>query len=325
MASRESLQFREQFLEDSRLYMLSENKADFMYRHVGIAHYQTVLDVGCGTGYFTRHIARFMQGTGHTVGTDLNPNLLVAARRLSKEAEISNIDFREADALDLPYGSETFDLTICHFLLSVLHEPIAAIKEMTRVTKTHGRVAAVEPCLGAMTAYYADQPRLSDLLSRIRRVKSIVQWKLKRINENIGAELPRIFRAQGLSNVQTEILAMLWWSSPPFHSSEMTNTVESWYKRRMLSLSNPGDQAVIERYGSQTAAASALRITGQQLNDDPIIAAYEEQGISAQDLLECRELRVQYLEGILKSKEQDKFVEAFEIIPVFAVTGVKNE
>ena len=89
-----------------------------------------VLDVGCGTG---THLALYSAiGCGVT-GVDLNPDMLArAASRLGSEA-----DLREADATDLPFDDETFDVAIG---MLVLHEMSpsdrsAVLCEMARVAR----------------------------------------------------------------------------------------------------------------------------------------------------------------------------------------------
>lgn len=60
-------------------------------------------------------------------------------------AGVANIDFQQADVLDrLPFEDETFDVVHCHQMLAHLPRPSDALREMLRVTKLGGIVAARE-------------------------------------------------------------------------------------------------------------------------------------------------------------------------------------
>lgn len=90
-----------------------------------------VLDVGCGTGEFTRVVAA--ETDGRVVGIDRDPSLL------------ADVDCRvvRGDALHLPFSEDSFDLVVCQALLVNLPDPTAAVREFARVSR--GTVAAVEP------------------------------------------------------------------------------------------------------------------------------------------------------------------------------------
>ncbi|MBR0714548.1 class I SAM-dependent methyltransferase [Bradyrhizobium liaoningense] len=103
----------------------------------GIAAGQNVLDVGCGTGVTTVTAAR----RGAKVrGLDLSPVLLERARENAALAKL-DIDFREGDAEDLPYGNGEFDTVISQFGHMFAPRPEVAVSEMLRVLKPGGIIA----------------------------------------------------------------------------------------------------------------------------------------------------------------------------------------
>jgi ubiquinone/menaquinone biosynthesis C-methylase UbiE len=88
----------------------------------------SVIDVGCGTGYFARRFAL----DGHRVtGIDRDPGMLVVARR-ARTAEESYV---EADALALPFGEGEFDYCVSVAALCFMADEAAALAEMLRVTR----------------------------------------------------------------------------------------------------------------------------------------------------------------------------------------------
>ena len=108
-----------------------------LVRHAGVTRGMRVLDVGCGTGVVAITAAR----AGATVSAiDLTPALLERARENARTAEVS-IDFREADAEELPFADGEFDAVLSQFAHMFAPRPEAAVREMLRVLKPSGTLA----------------------------------------------------------------------------------------------------------------------------------------------------------------------------------------
>lgn len=89
---------------------------------------ETLLDVGCGTGWFTRHFAQ--QGL-HVTGLDSNPEWLAYARANSAPA----LRWVEGDALDLPFPDASFDHVLSIAALCFVADEQKAVAEIVRVAK----------------------------------------------------------------------------------------------------------------------------------------------------------------------------------------------
>lgn len=90
---------------------------------------ESLLDVGCGTGYFTRALAA---ATGAPVtGIDINPDWIAYARRRNS----TNVTYEVADARALPYEAASFDLVMSITALCFIEEERAAVREMLRVAR----------------------------------------------------------------------------------------------------------------------------------------------------------------------------------------------
>lgn len=125
-----------------------------------------VLDVGCGPGTITTDLAEYVR-PGHVLGVDNVDEPLEIARE--EAAERDNVSFRRADvyALDFPAGS--FDVVHAHQVLQHLSDPVAALREMRRVCKPGGLVAARDADYGSMT-WFPDNQGLDDWLRLYDRV-----------------------------------------------------------------------------------------------------------------------------------------------------------
>ncbi len=100
---------------------------------------QHVLDLACGTGAVTREVARSCR-PGSLTGADMTAEMLDVAR---KRAEQTGIVARwvEADALNLPFADNAFDLAYCQQALQFFPDRVATLRELRRVLKDGSRVA----------------------------------------------------------------------------------------------------------------------------------------------------------------------------------------
>ncbi len=109
----------------------------------GIAH----LDVAAGTGEPGLTIAG-LAPKGKITITDLAPGMLDVAKKNAAGRGITNVEFREADAGNLPFDDATFDSLTCRFGFMFFPDTAQAAREFARVLRPGGRVAAsvwVEP------------------------------------------------------------------------------------------------------------------------------------------------------------------------------------
>lgn len=90
---------------------------------------ESLLEVGSGTGYFTRALSSLIGGM--TVGIDLDPERVAYARGRGGD----NVSYVIADSLELPYPDESFDLVVSVAALCFTKDARAAVQEMLRVSR----------------------------------------------------------------------------------------------------------------------------------------------------------------------------------------------
>ena len=97
-----------------------------------------ILDVGCGTGALVQHLAGLTRQS-HIVGIDLSQPFIESCRSRFADRRIS---FDVGSALELPYPDAAFDGALSLLVIMLLPEPGRAAREMRRVTRAGGTVAA---------------------------------------------------------------------------------------------------------------------------------------------------------------------------------------
>ena len=128
---------REVWANFAPLEAITTPAAAHLVRHAGVKAGLGVLDVGCGTGVVAITAARM---GARVAGVDLTPQLLERARENSRIAELE-IDWREADAEELPFPDSQFDIVLSQFAHMFAPRPEVAVSEMLRVLKPGGTIA----------------------------------------------------------------------------------------------------------------------------------------------------------------------------------------
>lgn len=129
---------------------------------------RTVLDVGCGPGTITADFAARV-APGRVTGVDAAAGVLDRARVTAAERGLSNVTFAVADVHRLAFPDATFDVVHAHQVLQHLADPVGALREMRRVCRPGGVVAARDADYAAM-AWYPRVPGLDAWLTTYQAV-----------------------------------------------------------------------------------------------------------------------------------------------------------
>ncbi|MGY5876313.1 MAG: methyltransferase domain-containing protein [Candidatus Thorarchaeota archaeon] len=155
----------------------------------------TVLDAGCGTGAVTRRIARRI-APSNAVGVDLDVFFITKARELATNEGIENIEFEVGNITDLQFSDTIFNLSYGRLVLMHVRDPVKAVSELRRVTKSGGVVAISDTDDDAMLIY-PPIPKSTELKN-----KSIEWMKTKGVDRHIGKRLYSIFHQAGLKSIK---------------------------------------------------------------------------------------------------------------------------
>lgn len=102
-----------------------------------------VLEIGCGPGYFSPAVARYLTRGSLTLFDYQDAMLDIAEARL-KARGLSNYTRRQGDATALPFADKTFDAAFMITVLGEVGDADAALREAARVLKPGGRLSITE-------------------------------------------------------------------------------------------------------------------------------------------------------------------------------------
>jgi ubiquinone/menaquinone biosynthesis C-methylase UbiE len=121
-----------------------------------------VADIGAGTGFYSRRLARAVAPSGKVYANDIQPEMLERLKELAAKEGISNIVTVLCTETDLKLPAGTFDWVL---LVDVYHEfqqPEVMLEEIRQALKPNGRVALVEYRLeGSSASHISLEHRMS--------------------------------------------------------------------------------------------------------------------------------------------------------------------
>jgi len=145
----------------SHRWRTAENAAGYLLGELRPG--MTLLDVGCGPGTITADLAGLV-APGHVTALEVTADALALAAEEAGRRGLTNIDFVVGDAQRLDFPDDSFDVVHAHQVLQHLGDPVQALREMRRVCRPGGIVAARDSDYAAFT-WYPEVPELEAWLA----------------------------------------------------------------------------------------------------------------------------------------------------------------
>jgi len=171
-----------------------------LFNSLNITRGSRVLETGSGTGAVAGDLSRGRPGTWY--GCDIREDYSNAASRF-----FPTLKFLSADVHTLPFPGSVFEIVFCHYFLLWVEDPLSCLKEMRRVTKPGGTIAALaEPDYGGRLDYPENFSQLKEL--------QIAGLKEKGADPFLGRKLASLFQKAGIQHVQAGVYQGSW-KAPP--------------------------------------------------------------------------------------------------------------
>jgi ubiquinone/menaquinone biosynthesis C-methylase UbiE len=124
---------------------------------------ERVLELGCGGGYYTHEVARFVGLTGRVCAIDISPDQITAAQ--ARCAEFPWVECREADIAAPPYGNAEFDVVFAVQALEYLPKLDDALRQIHRILRPGGRLIVLATDWSSAVWYSENAPRMQRMLA----------------------------------------------------------------------------------------------------------------------------------------------------------------
>ncbi len=161
----------------------------------GVAIGQRVLDVGCGPGALTSELVRRL-GPAAVTAVDPSEPFVAAARE-----RLPGVSVERATAEQLPFPDQSFDAALAQLVVHFMPDPVAGLREMARVTRERGVVAA------CVWDHAGGQGPLSVYWEAARELDPEVEDESNLAGARAG-HLTELFEAAGLREVEETHLAV---------------------------------------------------------------------------------------------------------------------
>jgi SAM-dependent methyltransferase len=170
---------------------LAPQLADF----ASVAPGQRVLDVGCGPGALTTELVARL-GPAAVSAVDPSEPFVAAARERHP-----GVSVRRATAEQLPFGDQAFDAALAQLVVHFMADPVDGLREMARVTRRHGVVAA------CVWDHAGGQGPLSLFWEAARELDPDVQDESQLAGSREG-HLAQLFQPAGLHEIEDSALSV---------------------------------------------------------------------------------------------------------------------
>jgi ubiquinone/menaquinone biosynthesis C-methylase UbiE len=160
---------------------------------LGLGPGDTVLDVACGPGNFSREFAKAVGDDGLVVGIDASRTMLVRGAADQLSAGLANLALVRGDATALPFQDASFDGVCCFAALHLFADPFAGLDEIRRVLHPGGRIALMTSVRRKVTL-----PPLKPVVERASGMRMFE-----------SDEIVRALQDRGFENVRQRLAGMV--------------------------------------------------------------------------------------------------------------------
>lgn len=123
------------FYDEYIVPLIFEPYAEDLARRLATRRLARVLEIAAGTGVVTRYLASLLPDDVSIVATDLNQPMLDLA---SEVGTARRVEWRQADAMQLPFEDGSFDAVVCQFGVMFFPDKAKAFAEARRVLRSGG-------------------------------------------------------------------------------------------------------------------------------------------------------------------------------------------
>ncbi len=208
----------------------------------------SVLDVGCGEGQITVDVASVVQ-PGEVKGLDSVAANIARCASIATDAGVRNATFDVGDAYALPYQDGVFDLCYTNGLFDWLRDPLKALREQKRVTRSGGQVLAIVASLSDLFLY-PDCPSVIKVLEGLAQNLTPAA-DTRYLDFRCGRHLHASFAAVGLTEIEV---------NPYFPADNVALRLSGTFGDRGKTIRAFFDSSIPDNWRDQLISTGLIRV-----------------------------------------------------------------
>ncbi|HET9713910.1 MAG TPA: methyltransferase domain-containing protein [Pyrinomonadaceae bacterium] len=245
-----------------------------LIEEAGIIEGDTVLDVAGGPGEPSLTIAEKVGPAGSVMCTDAVAEMVAAAESEAARRGVKNIQFQQCEADSLPFENNSFDAAVSRLGVMFFPDPVAALREMLRVTKTEGTLSfAVWHESNANPFAYI----VTDVISRHMKTQPADPDAPNAFRFAEPGKLVRVLAEAGAVNVRERLLKFQiearisreeFWEMRSGTSGTLREKLDALSSDLRLTIANEVKKAVAEFFPNEQMSfpAQMLIVSGDKSN-----------------------------------------------------------
>ena len=225
----------ESYFGDYRDFWWNPTFIELTAKRLELSKHNSMLDVGCGQGHWTRILAPLLAANAEITAVDSDERWFSTNDELERIFAQSNNPFvlKKGNAQKLPFEDDKFDLVTCQTVLIHVPKPQQALEEMKRVLKPGGTLLCVEPnnIIQSLTkTSLSKNDSIDETLDHIK-YRLIIEKGKKNLGQgdnSLGDLLPGMFALSELKNIEVRLSDKAIAMYPPYSTKEQVATLKQW-------------------------------------------------------------------------------------------------
>jgi ubiquinone/menaquinone biosynthesis C-methylase UbiE len=162
------------------------------WHRVGITHGWRVIDVGAGPGYATADLAEIVGPTGAVFAMERSTRFLEVARERCRTRGLSNVEFREADLMEVSLGDLGFDAAWCRWVTNFVSSPAKLVANIAGALRPGGIAIFHEYSDYATFRFMPQREPLESFCTAVME-----SWRASGGDPEVARRLPELLAAGG--------------------------------------------------------------------------------------------------------------------------------